>query len=142
MGARVRIPDEDKAFIRRLLVEAKSALKVLSEKAHKEDLAEDEKYAVRYAVIQIVESLAIIASRLGDRLGRPVEGYVEAMRFLAEGGFVNASLKEELVRLARLRNLLVHRYWVIDDQRVISEARRGGVERIRRVLDELQGLAG
>ena len=35
------------------------------------------------------------------------------------------NLSERLAVAARLRNLLVHRYWSVDDRRLYSEARAG-----------------
>lgn len=46
----------------------------------------------------------------------------------------------ELVKLARLRNLLVHRYWIVDDERMISEARSGGLHAIRAAIDDIRGF--
>jgi len=42
--------------------------------------------------------------------------------------------------VARLRNLLVHRYWVVDDIRVLKEARENGVETVREVLRNIRRL--
>ncbi len=75
-------------------------------------------------------------------MGYPVEGYSDAMRFYARMGIVDANTAEKLVRLAKLRNLLVHRYWVVDDERIVREARGNGIECIRRVLHALKGLLG
>ena len=41
---------------------------------------------------------------------------------------------------ARLRNLLVHRYWVVDDSRVLKEARENSVETVREVLRNIRRL--
>ena len=45
------------------------------------------------------------------------------MKFLLRLNIVNSEIGEKLVKLARLRNLLVHRYWIIDDERILKEAR-------------------
>ena len=38
-------------------------------------------------------------------------------------GIVSDELSNKLVAMARFRNLLVHRYWEIDNQRVLNIAR-------------------
>jgi len=87
-----------------------------------------------------VESLATVALRMAETYGTVVEGYVEAMRFLVRVNIVKPELGGKLVRLARLRNLLVHRYWVVDDSRVLKEARENGVETVREVLRNIRRL--
>jgi uncharacterized protein YutE (UPF0331/DUF86 family) len=37
-------------------------------------------------------------------------------------------------RFAGLRNLLVHRYWEVDDARLYRELKEGGLEALRRFL--------
>jgi len=51
---------------------------------------------------------------------------------LLEKGVISAETAESMVKLAGLRNLIVHRYWVINDLRIYEEAMRGGI----RVLEE------
>jgi len=41
----------------------------------------DDKYALRYAVIEIIESLALIAHRIAHTMDYPLDEYVKAMRF-------------------------------------------------------------
>jgi len=77
---------------------------------------------VRYAIMEIVESLAIISSKLAEVHGAVIEGYVEVTKSLSRLSIVNSETDEMLVRLARLKNLLIHRYWVIDDGGIIEEA--------------------
>ncbi len=67
-------------------------------------------YALRYAVIEAVEA----AVQIGLILLRELAA---AMR-----------------RFAGLRNLLVHRYWEVDDARLYRELKEGGLEALRRFL--------
>jgi uncharacterized protein YutE (UPF0331/DUF86 family) len=39
-------------------------------------------------------------------------------------GVITAKLFDEPVRLVKLRNLFVHKYWVIDDRRIYMDVRR------------------
>lgn len=70
-----------------------------------------------------------------------MEGYVDAMRLLAQLGVTDTATGECLVRLARLRNLVVHRYWDVVDELIVEEARRNGLECIRVALRGLRRLA-
>ncbi len=131
---------EDRVLIRKLLYEVEEALKVLKSRVDKGVRDLGDAFAVRYAIIQIVESLAIISSKLAEVHGAVIEGYVEAMKFLSRLGIVNSEAGEVLVRLARLRNLLVHRYWVIDDGRIIKEARESGIRAIEVAVEGVRRL--
>jgi uncharacterized protein YutE (UPF0331/DUF86 family) len=44
--------------------------------------------------------------------------------FLKEDN-ISEAVAKDLIRLAGLRNLLVHRYWEMDDKRVLQEYRDG-----------------
>ena len=48
----------------------------------------------------------------------------QSLRVLADRGLIRDEELDELVKLIRLRNLLVHRYWVIDDKRIYENIRR------------------
>ncbi len=136
----VQLSDEDKVFIKRLLQDIEEALRVLVDKASLDKPGVDDLFALRYSIIEIVESLAVVSTHIAQSLGYSLEGYVEAMRFLSRQGIVDLDVGERLVRLARLRNILIHRYWVVDDYRVIREARENGIECIRRALNGLYRL--
>ena len=134
------LTEDDRVFIKRVLNEAKKIFEILASKVALEKHTYEDLLVIRYSIIQIVETISIIATKIASRLGYVIEGYVEAMRFLVKQGIVDEELGEELVRLARLRNLLVHRYWEVDDYRVLREARSSGLKVIERVLNELQRL--
>jgi len=52
------------------------------------------------------------------KLGRTGTGYAECFQILGEGGILDAGLCENLQRMARFRNMLVHVYWTVDYERV------------------------
>jgi uncharacterized protein YutE (UPF0331/DUF86 family) len=58
--------------------------------------------------------------RLG---GEPPSAYAECFERLAARGVINTALSNRLQAMARFRNLLLHRYWEVDDQRVLQIAR-------------------
>jgi len=57
--------------------------------------------------------------------GVEVEGYPQCFLKMGEANLIPSDLAERLARAAGLRNLVVHRYWVVDDRRAYEEARRG-----------------
>ncbi len=132
---RTSLNNDDIFFIKKLLHEVKVSLDVIERIVRKRRVRIDDKYALRYAIIEIVESLALIAHRIARTMDYPLEGYIEAMRFFHNAGVLDEYVANGLVRLARLRNLLVHRYWEVDDNRIIRETRGNGLEVIRRAIN-------
>ena len=91
-----------------------------------EVLSVHERMSMRYLVIQIVEAAASISVHLLSRLfDERAEGYADCFRRLGERKAIAEGLAERLASAARLRDLLVHRYWEIDDRRVCSSIEDG-----------------
>jgi len=44
---------------------------------------------------------------------------------MSKKGLISNELGEKLAAAARLRNLIIHRYWEIDDEKVYNEAKKG-----------------
>jgi len=68
-----------------------------------------------------------------------VESYREAFLKPAEKGVINAEIAQSMARLAGLRNIIVHRYWSVDDMSIYNDARRSGVEAVERFIEEVLG---
>ena len=91
-----------------------------------EDLSLHERMSMRYLVIQLVEAAASVSVHLLSRLyDERAESYAECFRRLGERKVISEGLAERLASAARLRNLLVHRYWEIDDGRIYSSVKEG-----------------
>ena len=129
---------DDIVYIKKLLHEIEEALGVIEKVVRRKRLRINDKYALRYAIVEIVESLALISQRIARAMDYPLEGYVEAMKFYSKAHILDEDIVKGLVRLARLRNLIIHRYWEIDDNRIVAEARGSGLEVIRRALDGIR----
>ncbi len=65
-------------------------------------------------------------------------GYRESFSELYRKGVVRPSVGTKVERLASLRNMLVHRYWEVDNLRLYEEARGGGIEAIESFLEEVR----
>ncbi len=97
------------------------------------------RFALRYSVILMVEALADLAVAILEKdFNAAPQSYREAFTLLAEKGVVAAELASRMERLAALRNMIVHRYWTVDDARVYREAKEGGLEAVRAFIEEVR----
>lgn len=96
--------------------------------------------ALKYLLITLVEAVTDICQHLlAKTKGVACEGYVDCIVKAGAEGIVDPGLANRLRRLADLRNSLVHRYWVIDDERLFEET-AANVETIRAFLEQV-GIA-
>ena len=73
----------------------------------------------------LVEALVALCYHISRRAYNIRPGTsVEAFKVLMDRGLITYEEFSDFVKLVRLRNLLVHRYWVIDDKRLYDEAKR------------------
>jgi len=77
----------------------------------------DEKYSMRYNVVVLVESLVSLCTHIAAEayVERPTS-YREAVRVVAER--LGVTCVDDLESLVGLRNLLIHRYWTVEDERI------------------------
>ncbi len=79
---------------------------------------------VKLAFIQMLPDAADLCNHLSVRLAsRAPTSYPECFEILGEAGILPNNLAESLVKMMRFRNLLIHRYWDVDDERVLEYAR-------------------
>jgi uncharacterized protein YutE (UPF0331/DUF86 family) len=101
------------------VLDAKAELIKLTEKPY-EKLDMNAKYAIRYHVIVLAEALGNVCLHVAkEDLKQEPLSYSECFRLLDDEG-ISEDCAKELTTLVRLRNLLTHRYWVIDDQQVYN----------------------
>jgi uncharacterized protein YutE (UPF0331/DUF86 family) len=102
------------------------------------DLLEEEPqdpYRRRYAVQAAAQASIDVANHVIASEGwRVPRDYGDAFTVLAEHGVIDADLAARFRGLAGLRNLLVHMYDEIDDERVARQVREG--------LGDFSALAG
>ncbi len=83
---------------------------------HWEDVNRDVRDASMYRLMVVIEAANAICLHICSRLPTsPPDSMPECFEKLAAGGVCSASLGENLSKMARFRNLLVHRYWQVDD---------------------------
>jgi len=96
------------------------------------------RFSLRYSVVLIVEYLADIAVAILEKdFNEVVESYRDAIMKLRDKRVLGSRVAESIARLVSLRNLIVHRYWVVDDLKIYESAKSNGVENIERFVEEV-----
>jgi uncharacterized protein YutE (UPF0331/DUF86 family) len=91
-----------------------------------EELTMHERLSMRYLIIQVVEAASSICMHiLTGFFNERIEGFPECFIRLGVKGIIPRDLASRLASAARLRNLLVHRYWVILDEKVYESIKNG-----------------
>ncbi len=112
----------DRELVERKLADIKGALEELREMAGKgveAFLSENYlRYAAKYLLITAIEGAFSVCNHIVVRKGRIPKSYSECFRELANLGVIDKELGERLSEMAKFRNLLVHQYWRVDDERV------------------------
>ena len=82
--------------------------------------------AAKYILIELAEAMSnIIQHILAKEKGVAVSGYIDAVTKGYENGILSDDLFQRLKPFFDFRNSLIHRYWIIDDQRLIGEIKTG-----------------
>jgi len=82
--------------------------------------------ALKYALIETAEAMANTLQHLLARLkGEAASSYLEVAEKAKGSSLINPALLERLTFFFKFRNMLIHRYWEIDDRRLFEETRKG-----------------
>jgi len=101
-------------------------------------LSVDEKYSIRYNVIVLVESIVSLCMRIAtEAYAKTQESYGEAVKVVAER--LNMSCINDLTSMVGLQNILIHRYWLVDDERVY-EAVKTNFRCVEELLSRVRGF--
>jgi uncharacterized protein YutE (UPF0331/DUF86 family) len=99
-------------------------------------------YALRYLLIEAVEAMANICNHLLARItGQVPKGYPDCFEKLSAAKIITEELSEKLTKAASLRNILIHKYWEIDNRRVFRSTKEniGDFEQYLRQVNEFIG---
>ncbi len=115
--------------LRQLAAEIRRAvheLRRLGEASEAEFLADAKAVnSAKYLFIVACEAAIDICAHLAARRGgRAPEDYADCFAVLHEMGVVDSGLSQELARMARFRNLLVHLYSRVDNAKVYQAIHR------------------
>jgi len=79
---------------------------------------------LKYTLIEIAEAMAnILQHILAKDMGEPVVGYIETIIRAGETGILSEFLSKKLKPFFDFRNSLIHRYWFISDEKLLSLVR-------------------
>jgi len=132
----------NKEVIKKLLSEVREALDEI-ESIVSIDLSEfinsrTARFSLRYSIVMIVEALADLAVAILEKdFEESVESYRDAFIKLAEKGIIGAEIMQSMIKLISLRNIIVHRYWAIDDVKIYKNAKENGIKTLKNLISEV-----
>ena len=95
--------------------------------------------AAKYILIELAEAMSItIQHILAKEKGTAVSGYIDTVVKAHENGIISDDLFQRLKPFFDFRNSLIHRYWIIDDQRLISNIQNGRND-FDQFVEEIEG---
>jgi uncharacterized protein YutE (UPF0331/DUF86 family) len=94
--------------------------------------------AAKYILIELAEAMSnTIQHILAKKMGMAVSGYIDTVVKAHDNGIISDDLFQRLKPFFDFRNSLIHRYWIIDDQRLISNIQSGRND-FDRFLEEIE----
>ncbi|MHC4216533.1 MAG: type VII toxin-antitoxin system HepT family RNase toxin, partial [Planctomycetota bacterium] len=93
--------------------------------------------SAKYHFIVVIESSIDMCNHIISRNGyRVPEDYGDTFRVMREEGAFDTEFSEELVKMEKFRNRLVHLYWEIDDTRIykILEGNLGDLNKFIKLI--------
>ncbi|MEQ9716549.1 MAG: HepT-like ribonuclease domain-containing protein [Candidatus Asgardarchaeum sp.] len=136
----------DKDYIENMLkdiIEALSELKFLTSLDIDEFIKNrSARFSMRYSIVVIVEGSADIGIYVLERcFNEEIKGYRDIFMRLSERGVIDSETAMKMASLSSLRNMIVHRYWNVDDIRIYSEAKKNGIRAIEKFIEEVKEFA-
>lgn len=102
------------------IIKSSNELKELIEKDSLEPESIELK-AAKYLLIELAESISnVLQHILAKGKGTPVSGYIDTIVKGNKAGIISKDLFDRLKPFMDFRNSLVHRYWIIDDSKLIQ----------------------
>ncbi|MFO7931624.1 MAG: HepT-like ribonuclease domain-containing protein [Desulfosalsimonas sp.] len=96
--------------------------------------------AAKYVLIELAESMSnTIQHILAKEKGVAVSGYIDTVVKGHEHGILSLELFDRLKPFFDFRNSLIHRYWTVDDRRLIENINSGRHD-FERFIDEIESF--
>jgi uncharacterized protein YutE (UPF0331/DUF86 family) len=114
--------------IRQYLTEITRSSQELAKIAEKGALTPDsiELKAAKYLLIELAEAMSnCLQHILAKQKGIAVSGYIDTIAKGYKEGIISERLFQKLKPFFDFRNSLVHRYWTIDDEKLIDNIKAG-----------------
>ena len=94
---------------------------------------------LKYALVEIAEAMAnVLQHILAKDMGEPVTGYVETIIRAGETNLISDHLSRRLRPFFDFRNSLIHRYWFISDEKLLSLVRENKEDFVS-FINEVEG---
>ena len=98
--------------------------------------------SAKYHFIVAIEACIDICNHVIARNGyRVPEDYKDTFKVMAEVGALDAGFADDLGKMAKFRNRLVHLYWEVDD-RTVHDIIRTCLDDFKKLLDALSVFLG
>ena len=117
----------DKEYLRKLINDIEEAINIILEDTSKpfEMLIRSERSEVRYYIVVLVEALIalcyhIIRRKYGIKPMTPIQTF----NVLVGKHLIKSDEFIDFIKLVRLRNLLVHRYWIVNDKLIYDNIKK------------------
>jgi uncharacterized protein YutE (UPF0331/DUF86 family) len=95
--------------------------------------------AAKYLLIELAEAMSnTIQHILAKEKGVAVSGYIDSVVKAHQHGLISADLFQRLKPFFDFRNSLIHRYWSIEDDRLIENIKTGRND-FDRFVEEIEG---
>ena len=130
----------DKVRIQSYLAEIRKNSLELNELIDANDLTVDSVplKAAKYLLIELAEAMSnTIQHILAKEKGVAVSGYIDTVVKGPDHGILSDDLFQRLKPFFDFRNSLIHRYWIVDDQRLIGNILSGRND-FERFLSEIE----
>jgi uncharacterized protein YutE (UPF0331/DUF86 family) len=96
----------------------------------------------KYHFIVAIESAIDMCNHIIARNGyRVPEDYGDTFRVMGEVGAMDGDFAEELAKMAKFRNRLVHLYWEVDDEQVYEIIQKR-LDDFKKLLDSISSFLG
>ncbi|MDY6792794.1 MAG: DUF86 domain-containing protein [Thermodesulfobacteriota bacterium] len=96
--------------------------------------------SAKYHFIVAIESSIDMCNHIISRNGyRVPEDYADTFRVMAEVGTITEDFSEELIKMAKFRNRLVHIYWEINDDQ-LYQILQTKIDDLKELLDSIAGF--
>jgi len=129
----------NKDFLKEIYNDVKESINIVVNLTSKpyEELSNIEKYAIRYHIIVIAEAPVAIALHVTRRrYNYKPKTPIQAISFLKEALSIPEGIYNDVVNIVKLRNLLVHRYWIIDDRKIYENIKNN----FGKILNFIEGV--
>lgn len=94
--------------------------------------------AAKYILIELAEAMSnCLQHVLAKQMGIAVSGYIDTIVKGHKEGIISEELFQKLKPFFDFRNSLIHRYWIIDDEKLIENI-KAGLDDFDRFANEME----